>query len=429
MEDRDRDRTLPAGEVSMVEAEVVRQVRILADAGWGAKRIARELGIARNTVRRYVRGGHDAQQQLRPLARRLGEAARLEARRLFDGPAGANAVVVTRMLAAQGVDVGVRCVQRAVESHRREIRAAQAASVRFETAPGAQMQIDFGQKRIRIGGEVVVVHLLVAVLSYSRRLFVKPFLAERGEDWREGIAAAFRHFGGVTETILGDNPRALVLQRDRQTQTVIFHPAYVAFCRDFGVVPRACGPYRARTKGKTESGVKYVKRNGLADRDFESFAALERHLAGWMIEADQREHGTTHEPPIVRFERDERHRLRALPDRPIPVRQRRLERRVALDALIDIDTVRYSVPHRLVRDRVEVLVAEEDVRIFHGTALVATHRRSHEPYARVVDPAHYEGLWRRAVPPEDMHASSEASPLAALGRSLHDYAAVVGGAS
>jgi hypothetical protein len=289
------------------------------------------------------------------------------------------------------------------------------------------MQIDFGQKRIRIGGELVVVHLLVAVLSYSRRLFVKPFLAERGEDWREGIAAAFRHFGGVTETILGDNPRALVLERDRQTQTVVFHPAYIAFCRDFGVVPRACGPYRARTKGKTESGVKYVKRNGLADRDFESFAALERHLAAWMIEADQREHGTTHEAPIARFERDERHCLRALPDRPIPVRQRRLERRVALDALIDVDTVRYSVPHRLVRDRVEVLVAEEEVRIFHGTALVAIHRRSHEPYARVVDPAHYEGLWRRPIEQDDVMPSSTASPLAALGRSLHDYAAVVDG--
>jgi transposase len=411
----------------MVEAEVVRQVRILADAGWGAKRIAAEVGIARNTVRRYVRGGSEAERQERPRARRLDDAARIEARRLFDGAAGGNAVVVRRMLAAQGIEAGVRCVQRVVENHRRQIRAAQAASVRFETAPGAQMQIDFGQKRIGIGGELVVVHLLVAVLSYSRRLFVKPFLAERGEDWREGIAAAFRHFGGVTETILGDNPRALVRHRDRQTQTVVFHPAYVAFCRDFGVVPRACGPYRARTKGKTESGVKYVKQNGLANRDFESFASLEHHLSTWMVEADQREHGTTHEAPIVRFERDERHRLRALPDRPIPVRQRRLERRVALDALIDVDTVRYSVPHRLVRDRVEVLVAEDEVRIFHGTALVATHRRSPEPYARVVDPEHYEGLWRRPIQQNDVTSSSTASPLAALGRSLHDYAAVVDG--
>jgi hypothetical protein len=146
-----------------------------------------------------------------------------------------------------------------------------------------------------------------------------------------------------------------------------------------------------------------------------------------LVEADQREHGTTHEAPIVRFERDERHCLRALPDRPIPVRQRRLERRVAIDSLIDVDTVRYSVPHRLVRDRVEVLVAEEEVRIFHGTAFVAAHRRSHEPYARVVDPAYYEGLWRRPIHQDGVMSPSTASPLAALGRSLHDYAAVVDG--
>jgi transposase len=105
---------------------------------------------------------------------------------------------------------------------------------------------------------------LVAVLSYSRRLFVKPFLKERGADWREGIAAAFTHFGGVPRTVLGDNARPLVRARDRATGTVILHPAYLAFCRDWDVQPRACAPYRARTKGKTEAGVKYVKRNALA---------------------------------------------------------------------------------------------------------------------------------------------------------------------
>lgn len=83
-------------------------------------------------------------------------------------------------------------------------------------------------------------------------------------------------------------------------------PAYLAFCRDWDVQPRACAPHRARTKGKTEAGVKYVKRNALADLHFETFAALETHLADWLVVADQGVHGTTHEAPIVRFERDER---------------------------------------------------------------------------------------------------------------------------
>ena len=136
---------------------------------------------------------------------------------------------------------------------------AQLATVRVETPPGDQLQIDFGQKRLQIAGARVRVFLLVAVLSYSRRLFVKAFLNERGADWREGIAAALTHFGGVPRTLLGDNARALVLGRDRGTGTVVFHPTYLAFCRDWDVQPRACAPYRARTKGKTEAGVKFVK--------------------------------------------------------------------------------------------------------------------------------------------------------------------------
>jgi hypothetical protein len=78
------------------------------------------------------------------------------------------------------------------------------------------------------------------------------------------------------------------------------HPAFAAFCKDWGVGVAACRPYRARTKGKTESGVGYVKRNAIAGLAFTSFAALEAHLARWMTEADQRVHGTTHERPIDR---------------------------------------------------------------------------------------------------------------------------------
>jgi hypothetical protein len=145
---------------------------------------------------------------------------------------------------------------------------------------------------------------------------------------------------------------------------VIFQPAYLAFCRDWDVQPRACAPYRARTKGKTEAGVKYVKRNGLAEHAFDSFAMLEAQLTRWMQIADTRIHGITHDTPLARFERDERAALRTLPMRALPRREQRLRRRVAHDALVDIDTVRYSVPHRLVRDHVDVVLDEQTVRIF-----------------------------------------------------------------
>jgi transposase len=331
-------------------------------------------------------------------------------------------VVVQRLLGDRGVAISTRTLERAVADLRRDQRVAQLATVRVETPPGDQLQIDFGQQRVRIGDAWVRVFLLVAVLSYSRRLFVKAFLSERQDDWREGIAAAFAHFGGVPRTLLGDNARALVGGRDRESGTVLFHPGYLAFCRDWDVQPRACAPYRARTKGKTEAGVKFVKRNGLAALSFASFAALERHLAEWIVVADQRIHGTTREAPTARFARAERQALRPLPQRALPRRDQRLRRRVAHDAFVDIDTIRYSVPHRLVRDHVEVVVEEQVVRIFHGTTVVATHVRSREPFDRIVDPAHFAGLWRPASAP-----GAPAGALAALGRDLADYATVLTG--
>src|SRR3954470_8456025 len=413
----------PATGVPVLEGQVVTAIRTLAGRGVGKKAIAREVGVAVNTVRRYLRAPIAAGCQVRPAARRLTDDRRHAARMLYQGPAAGNAVVVQRLLADGGCAMSVRTIERAVADIRRAQRVAALATVRVETAPGDQVQIDFGQKRLQIAGVRVRIFLLVAVLSYSRRLFVKAFLNERGDDWREGIAAAFTHFGGLPRTLLGDNARALVLGRDRATGTVSFHPTYLAFCRDWDVQPRACAPYRARTKGKTEAGVKYVKRNGLADQAFESFAALDAHLAAWMITADAREHGTTHEAPQLRFDRTERALLRPLPARALPRREQRLRRRVAHDAFVDVDTVRYSVPYRLVQAHVDVVVEEQRVRILHGATVIATHARSREPFARVIDPTHFAGLWRAAVTPGEQPAES----LITLGRDLADYAAVVDG--
>jgi transposase len=406
--------------VPMVDPEVVRHLRALRALGWGSKRIARELGIARNSVRRYLREGAAAETQTRPGARTLDTAQQEAARALLDGPAQGNAVVVRRLLAEQAVEVPLRTLQRALAPHRQARRAAELATVRFETAPGDQLQIDFGEKWVSIAGERTRVHLFVAVLGYSRRIYVRASLSQRQDDWREGLAGAFRCFGGVTRKILIDRAGALVVGSDRATGAAKVHPTFAAFCKDWGVEVAACRPYRARTKGKTESGVGYVKRNAIAGLAFTSFAALEAHLERWRFEADQRTHGTTHERPDLRFERDERAALRSLPSTSLPVRERRVSRRVANDCFVDVDTVRYSVPHRLVKRSVDVLVGEHEVVIFDGNTEVARHRRQREPHQRVVDSRHFEGLYR----PRDQAAAAASSP---IGRSLEIYAAAVGG--
>ena len=309
-----------------------------------------------------------------------------------------NAVVIQQELSSRGIHVELRTLQRAVATQRQEERAEALATVRFETPPGQQIQIDFGEKVVRIAGQPVKVYLMTAVLGYSRRLYCRAFLAQRQDDWLEGLDGAFRQFGGLTEQILCDNASPLVVSHDRQSGQVVWNPGFEAFCRDRGLTAKACRPRRARTKGKIERGVGYVKHNALAGRSFASFEELQRHLTRWMDEvADRRIHGTTKEQPAVRFDRDERQALRPLPSRPLAVRTRRLKRRVSADCFVDIDTTRYSVPYRHVREVVEVVVKEEEVEIWLRGTCVAKHSRGHEPHALVRNPAHFEGLFRRVA--------------------------------
>ena len=229
-----------------------------------------------------------------------------------------NADVVRQELASElGIVVSLRTVERAVSHLRRELAAEALATVRFETPPGRQLQIDFGQRRIAIDGERGKVFLFVATLGYSRRIYAAPFRHERQLSWLEGIEGAFQHFGGLPGELLLDNASTLVKHHDPVTREVEFNNRLHAFTRYWDVRPVACAPYRARTKGKDERGVGYVKHNAIAGRRFASWGALEAHLGWWMREvADTRVHGTTGEAPIARFEREERQALRPLLGRP-----------------------------------------------------------------------------------------------------------------
>ena len=270
--------------------------------------------------------------------------------------------------------MALRTLQRAVAPLRQALAAEARATLRFETPPGRQLQIDFGETRVAIGGEMVKLHLFVATLGYSRRLFVQPFGHERQSAWFDGLEAAFRHFNGVPRELLLDNPRALVDYHDPATREVRFNARFAAFCRHWDVCPRACAPYRARTKGKDERGVGYVKHNAIAGHDFPSWAALEAHLLHWMrAVADVRRHGTTEEAPAARFAREEAAALRPLSGRPAFNQVRELVRKVTSECAIELDANSYSVPWRLIGARVAVVVGGGRVHIQHAGVTVAAH--------------------------------------------------------
>jgi transposase len=406
--------------------EVAAMLR-LKGLGWGIKRIARELGCSHMTVRRYVAQGGWAPCRGRGRPCKLAGLEDWVAER-FRRHAG-NADVVRQELAAEkGITLSLRTVERAVASLRRELAAEARATLRFETPPGKQMQIDFGERRVVVGGESVRVYLFVATLGYSRRLYVRAFRNERQESWFAGLEGAFHHFGGVTEEVLFDNGRGLVVRHDRATREVEFNARLLAFAKHWRFRPRACAPYRARTKGKDERGVGYVKKNAIAGRRFESWAALEAHLAQWTREiADQRVHGTTGEVPIERFRRAEADALRPIAGIPPFAAVRELVRKVQADCAIEVDGNAYSVPWRLIGETVRVTVAGEQLRVSHAGREVAVHQRCAGRFERRIDPRHFEGVVgfrsKAALHPTPAPEIGDAELL----RPLIEYERLVGG--
>jgi transposase len=403
--------------------EVAAMLRLNA-LGWGTKRIAKELGCSRGTVKRYVAAqGWSAYR--RP--KRPGVLAGLEGwlAERFRQHRG-NADVVRQELAREhGLSVSLRTVERAVAPLRQGLRAEALATVRFETPPGRQLQIDFGELRVSIADEPVKVFLFVATLGYSRRSYVQAFAHERQSAWFDGLEGAFQHFGGVCREVLLDNPRALVDFHDPVTREVRFNQRFLAFARYWGFKPRACAPYRARTKGKDERGVGYVKRNGIAGRRFAGWAALEAHLAEWLREiADVREHGTTGEPPIERFRREEAGALQPIAGRPPFSQVRDLKRQVQSDCCVEVDTNAYSVPWRLIGEAVRVVVSGGRVRVEHAGREVAVHNESAGRRQRLVEPAHFAGISPQRSPAPEPPTKT---PPPDLLRPLQEYERLVGG--
>ena len=417
---------LPRRDEMKTPDDVSAMVR-LKELGWGAKRIAAELGCSKNTVKRWLRYGDWRPCVTPSRSKKLDGLSDWLAER-FRRHRG-NADVIRQELAQEKeIHVSLRTVERTVAPLRRELVAEARATVRFETPPGEQLQIDFGERRVEIAGAATKVFFFVATLGYSRRLHVRAFGHEKQESWFSGMESTFQAIGGIPREVLLDNARALVLHHDPSSREVVLHPRLHAFAKHWGFRIRACAPYRARTKGKDERGVGYVKRNAIAGRRFASWAAMEAHLDAWTRDiADLRVHGTTGEAPIDRFLREEAAALRAVRGIPPFTTHRDLMRSVGADCAVAIDGNAYSVPWRLIGERVRVTVGNEIVRIHHGGREVAIHAELKGRHGRIVDDAHLAGLVGTREWP--VHLAPPRSPPApaALLRPLAEYEAVVGG--
>ena len=204
--------------------EAVAAMQRLYGLGWGLRRITGELGCSRNTVKHDVQQSGWVPYQAPQRPRKLAHLDTWLATQFRQHRGNAD-VVRQELQKAHGLTVSLRTVERAVQPWRQELAAEARATVRFETAPGRQLQIDFGTTTVLIEVERVTIHRFVATLGFSRRAFVRVFDHERQSAWFDGLEGAFHYFGGLPEEVLLDNALPLVETHDPTSSRTGEHPS------------------------------------------------------------------------------------------------------------------------------------------------------------------------------------------------------------
>ena len=281
-------------------------------------------------------------------------------------------MVILREIQADGYGGGYTILRQYIQPKR--VLRPSRATVRFETQPGEQMQSDWGEWWSKIGGQPTKVHFIVntAGLFAAVSLSGAPTARTPSTPMRASIRS-FEYFGGVTEEVLVDNQKSAVLEHPTR-ESRVFNERFLDLAGHYGFTPRACRPYRARTKGKDERMVGYIKHNFFVRyRSFESWAHLNQLAEQWLAEeADQRVHGTVKEVVAERFER-EQPALKPLPTVRYDTSYHET-RQVAWDSYIDVRGNRYSVPADLVGQPVTVRIGlDGSLRVYQAETLVAMH--------------------------------------------------------
>ena len=289
---------------------VGREARVLLrhylEQGMSKAAIARQVGVSRRTVYRWIASGQ-LERELDGEAVRYGpRSSRPSKLDPYKGIIGArlaeypelSAVRLFQEVQAAGYAGGYDQVKRYVRAHRP--RPAEAPVQRFETPPGHQGQVDFAEFRLPWGKR----HALIVVLGYSRYMWLQYYERQTMTVVMRGLEAAFGYFGGVPSELLFDQMKAVIVEDGRPSGgRLAENPEFLRFSVHWGFRIRACRPYRAQTKGKVERPVSYIRGNFFYARTFASDNDLNMRTLRWLdTVANVRIHGTLKEKPADRFQ-------------------------------------------------------------------------------------------------------------------------------
>lgn len=371
----------------MLKGGTILRLQELELEGKSIRAIARETGLSRNTVRRYLRDGH--------LPKKLSHAkhgSKLDPFKPLidhwvktDGLLNCQAMLMR--LKEKGYTGGATIIKDYVKACRppKCVKAAQ----RYETGPGVQAQVDWGFCQYEdVKGRLHRMPVFVMVLGYSRAIYVEFTRRCDIYSFLRCFVHAIEHFRGVPKIMLTDHMKTVVtgMGDDHKPQ---WNQAFEDFAITIGLTPKLCRVRRPETKGKVERGVGFVKDNFWPGRSYTDINDINRQALAWCAQVDQRIHGTTGERPYDRM-KDEQ--LLALPSPDRLMKFLRVERKVSADGFVSFDGVRYGVHWRYSGQYVLVRQVGQQIEIWHEGERIALHDKASQWGGLVRLAGQYEGL-------------------------------------
>jgi transposase len=377
----------------MITVEGWTTIRYLHAQGKSIRAIAKELSVARNTVRAALRDERPpryerpkrSNPQIEPF---VDQIKQMFFEKKFIGSR------IRRELEPLGYKGGPT----ALYAYLRELKADQIDSrvtVRFETAPAQQGQFDWSPYTVIIGGRTIKVTVFCLTLAFSRRKFYSPSLNETQGSIFEGLEAGLHYYGGSPKQLLVDNPRAFVF--DANPATFRWNQHFLELCGHYSIEPVACQPARPRTKGKVERPFFYLEQHFIKGREWSSFDDFTKDLLRFAAEElDRLVHSTTRERPIDRFEQ-EKGLLTPLPALPFVGTHEQM-RKVSWDCLVSFEASRYSVPWQYAGKQVWLRASQGRKLIVRNQSglQIAMHEIAERKGSTILYPPHYEGIKKGA---------------------------------
>ncbi len=371
----------------MLRSESVIMLHELRAKDKSIRAIVRETGRSRNTVRKYLRvegiperkPHRRRSSKLDPYKKTVGE---LMNQGIF------NCEVIYERIKAEGY-AGGRTILRDYVKDFRPPRQTPAIR-RYETKPGEQAQVDWGEYTYidEVSGEVRKLYLFVMVLGYSRAIYTEFANRCNANAFNRCLIHAFEYFGGVTDVLLTDRMKTVILGTDDDRKP-IWNANFSDLAATLGFTPKVCRPYRPQTKGKVERGIEFVKGNFLAGRRFSDYGDLNLQALSWCDEKNRRIHGSTGERPIDRLKEEN---LKPLPTFNKYHRFLTEVRKVQKDALVSYDGVRYGVPWQYSGHEVMVRELSGTIEILYDEQVIATHQKRYTSRSTCYLEAQYQGI-------------------------------------